>query len=233
MIRALIYTSAFLLIANVVVALWPDQANYAPHIYSEKPELNPHFLRLNKEIEDRFYAQPALAQELPDVDQQDFFDTEQFVANCYRVGPFMHRSNYELAQAVLLNASVEYQKSKRVSKESNVYRVYLGPYASAAEVADVRVDLKRAKILDHFVRKESDSVYIVSLGIYTTKETAMSAVQLFDGKLSDVRMKDEQVILPDSYWLHFSVEDDDRIKSQLAQMDWGEQSAIMGKHQCL
>lgn len=231
MLRLLAYLLATLLLLNVLTFLWPSQANYAPHVFSPQAEINAHFLRLNKEIEDKFYAQPAFAQE---ISGQGVSSSGRVVGkNCYRVGPFMHRSNFELAQAVLLNANVEYKKSKRASKESGVYRVYLGPYASSAEVADVRVQLKRANILDHFVRKEADGVYIVSLGIYTTQESALSAVNLFDGKLDNVRMKDEQVVLPDSYWLHFAVDDDGHIKSQLSQMDWGERSAIMGKYQCL
>jgi hypothetical protein len=233
MIRLLMYTCAFLMLANFFAYFWPDQANYAPHVYAPKADVNQHFLRLNKEIEDKYYSQPSIvsasseAQALADGGRSVMMD-----ANCYRIGPFMHQPNYELAEAVLLNANVKYQKTKRLSKETSVFRVYLGPYLNAAQVADVRLDLKRAKVLDHFVRKEGEDQYIISLGIFTTPESASTAVTLFDGKLDSVKLRDEQVVLPDSYWLHFSVDDDDQIKSQLAQMDWGEQSAKMGKHLC-
>lgn len=233
MIRMFVYVCAFLVLANVVAYYWPDNANRALHVYSPQDDFNPHFLRLNKEIEDKYYSQPALTHSIPISSS----NTQAQLAmngssNCYRIGPFMHRPNYELAEAVLLNANVKYQKSKRASKESNVFRVYLGPYTNAAEVADVRTSLKRAKVLDHFVRKEAEASYIISLGIYTTRDSAMSAVSLFDGKLDNVKLKDEVVILPDSYWLYFSVENNEEIKTQLAQMDWGEQSAKMGKYQC-
>lgn len=233
MIRLFIYVCGFLVLANVVAYYWPDHSNRALHVYSPQNDLNPHFLRLNKEIEDKFYSQPALAMSIPEtsaeVDSGAIFTGD---SNCYRIGPFMHLPNYELAEAVLLNANVKYEKSKRASKESNVYRVYLGPYLSASEVADVRTSLKRVNVLDHFVRKEGDAGYIISLGIYSTQESALEAVDLFDGKLDNVKLKDEIVILPDSYWLYFSVENNEEIRNQLAQMDWGEQSAKMGKHQC-
>ncbi|MFT5574361.1 MAG: hypothetical protein ACI9FR_003304 [Cryomorphaceae bacterium] len=233
MIRLLIYVCAFLLLANFFAYFWPDQANYAPHVYPQKADVNQNFLRLNKEIEDKYYSQPsALSASSVSKVLSDGDRSAVMAANCYRIGPFMHRPNYELAEAVLLNANVEYKKSKRVSKETSVFRVYLGPYSTAAEVADVRLDLKRGNVLDHFVRKEGDDQYIISLGIYTTQESASMAVKLFDGTLDSVKLKDEQLVLPDSFWLHFSVDEDDQIKSQLAQMDWGEQSAKMGKHLC-
>lgn len=226
--RLLTLICAMLVLLNVMIFFWPHSIDNAPHIYAEKSDVNPHFVRLNKEIEDKHYAQSKVKK----APEKESGATVTVESDCYRIGPFMHQSNYELAQAVLFNAEVNYKKSKRESKESNVYRVYLGPYSSQAEVADVRVELKRKKVLDHFVRKRSEGDFIVSLGIYTTVETAETAVSLFDGKLSGVQYTEELVVLPDSYWLHFSLEEGDRIHQQLAQIDWGEQSAKMGKFQC-
>lgn len=235
MVRLLLYVVAVLVLANAAVLLWPDKANYAPHVYSPKKEVNPHFVRLNKEIEERFYSQigaedatviPDLAfDELPsDLPVSDAFA-------CYRVGPFIHQENYELAQAVLFNASIDYRKSKRLSKESSVYRVFLGPFDNPAEAADARIELKRKKVLDHFVRKQSDE-YIVSLGIYSSLESADKAIALFEDKLGKVSKQSENVVLPESYWLHFSVAEDDRAQQQLSAMDWGETAAKMGLFGC-
>jgi len=231
--RLLTLICACLIIANVVAYFWPDKANYAAHIHNPKEDVNPHFVRLNKEIEDKFYSQPATAFEVV-ADEMLAASAPTIIgeANCYRVGPFMHQANYELAQAVLFNAEIEYQKSKRASKQSNVFRVYLGPYSSQALVSDARVELKRKNVLDHFVRKESAENYIISLGIYTTVESADEAVALFSENLDNVNIKDEVVVLPDSFWLHFSVDDDDQAHQQLSRIDWGEQSAKMGKYQC-
>lgn len=235
MLRTLLFSCGFLLLANVVMFWWPDNANFAPHVSVANDDINPHFVRLNKEIEDKFYSRAAETVEdvNEDLDEEVVINLPSNSGNrCYRVGPFMHQPNYELAQAVLLNANVGYQKSKRASKESNVFRVFLGPYSDRAEVSDARIELKRKKVLDHFVRKLEDDSYIISLGIYSTRETAETAVRLFDGKLDKISMQSELVVLPDSYWLHFSIDKDSEVRQQLARIDWGEQSAKMGPYQC-
>jgi hypothetical protein len=238
MIRIFIYLIALLALLNVGVLLWPDSANYAPHVYSVKQEVNPHFVRLNKEIEERFYSQVGTDAGLTShavsgsgVGSEASALSVNDNADCYRVGPFIHQSNYELAQAVLFNAGVDFRKSKRLSKESSVYRVFLGPFENSAEAADARVELKRQKVLDHFVRKQG-GVFIVSLGIYSTLTSADKAIELFEDKLGKVSKQAENVVLPESYWLHFSVADDDRARQQLRAIDWGETAAKMGLFGC-
>lgn len=225
--RWLLVCCALLLVVNVGLLFWPDAVSSAGHVHALRDDVNPHFIRLNKEIEEKYLAAKPRA-----VVDGEFRLAATANAGCYRLGPFMHRANYELAQAVLFNADVEYQKSTRKSKQSSVYRVYLGPFASQAEAVDKRTELKRQNILDHFVRKRSSGDFIVSLGIYTTQESANNAVSLFDGKLTAVKLTQENLLLPSSYWLHFSIAEGDQLQDQLALMDWGEQSAKLGKYQC-
>ena len=229
MVRPLVIFCGVLLLANVAVFLWPTGAHTAAHVYSPRTDIKPHFIRLNKEIEDKFLlARPAqvIAADMELAEGS----AEQA---CFRLGPFMHQANYELAQAVLFNADVKYQKSTRLSRESDVFRVYMGPYSKQAEASDIRVELTRSNVLDHFVRKEADSVFIVSLGIFTTEQSAKDAKDLFEGMLERVKMKQESIVLPDSYWLHFDLKQGKIIRQQLARMDWGEQSAKLGRYQCL
>ncbi len=230
-----------LVMANVLVFFWPTSNNVAPHVYPESAELNPHFVRLNKEIEERFYSNTS---ELPEVSSTsttvpDLAQEEQTVSltrdageNCYRLGPFMHQESYELAQAVLFNADVNFQKSSRPSQESDVYRLFLGPFDSAAEAADARLELNRRRILDHFSRKTDDGVYMISLGIYSSEETANAAMRLFRGKLEGVKMQNETVVLPSSYWLHFALNNQSSKFEQLNDIDWGENSVKLGPHTC-
>ena len=231
--RVLPLSVAGLLIINLVVFWWPSGADSSGHVHRPKDDVNPHFVRLNKEIEDRFYATENIK-----TTDSSFPNLSGLAVNvaeghsCYRLGPFAHNESYELAQAVLFNAEVSFTKSVRKSKESNVYRVYLGPYGDLASAKDTRTDLKNKKVLDHFIRKESDGQYIVSLGIYTTLETANKAVALFDGKMDGVQLKDELVVLPESFWLYFALKQNDTVRRELALIDWGESSAKMGKYQC-
>lgn len=218
---------AALLLLNVGVLLWPTSSSQAAHVYVERAPVNPHFIRLNKEIEDKYLAK------MP-VDQQTL--NSQFAAapgqHCYRLGPFMHNSNYELAQAVLFNAKVEYQKSTRQETQSDVTRLYLGDFATKAEAADQRTQLKRNNVLDHFVKATDDGQYIVSLGIYTSEESVQNALALLSEKVSDIKLKKESILLPKSYWLHFVLDQKSKTFQQLSAIDWGEQSAKMGKYSC-
>jgi hypothetical protein len=133
---------------------------------------------------------------------------------------------------VLFNVDVDYKKSKRVSKASNVFRIYLGPFATQAEANDARVDLTRKNVLDHFVRNIDDGTLMISLGIYSTPESAAAALRLFNETVGDVSQRSENVVLPDSYWLYFGVDGDQRMLNQLTVMDWGEPSARMGLFNC-
>ena len=235
MTRLLVYVCGVLIIANIAVLLWPDKTLVGPNLHSEKADINPHFLRLNKEIEDKYFAAQEAISEQDIVASVAVSEPSVKQAECYRIGPFMHQENFDLAEAVLLNAAVDYQESTRASVESDVYRVYLGPYLSQAEASDVRAELKRNNILDHFIRQEDEQQYIISLGIYSAQESANNAVQLFSEQLNSVNsvnLKQEVVVLPESYWLHFAIGSESQIKQQLASMDWGEQSAKLGRHEC-
>jgi len=232
--RVLSYTIALLILANFGMLLWPDKTHQAPHVYPVKEDVNPHFVRLNKEIEERFYSKPVEEVSEPAlvVSADSDSSIEEASGGCYRVGPFMHQANYELAQAVLFNAGVDYKKSKRASKASNVYRIFLGPFEGQEQVVEARRMLRDRKVLDHFVRRQDDGLMMISLGIYSSLESAETALRLFERKLDNVNSRSENVILPDSYWLHFVAADDERILPQLRAIDWGEPSAKMGLFTC-
>jgi hypothetical protein len=235
--RYLIGLCALLVLANVSVYIWPTADQSLGDVYAAQGDINPNFIRLNKEIELAYQEKrlskastPALQESGSLTDAQA--QSSDQVDNCFRLGPFLHRENFELAKAVLFNASVDYNSSKRVSKESRVYRVYLGEFDNRESVLEAKANLKRLNVLDHFVRKLDDERYLISLGIYTTIESAQSAALILQDKLDSVKVKDEQVVLPDSFWLHFALAEDGVIFRQLSQIDWGEQSAKLGRFSC-
>lgn len=240
--RFLSYLFGILILVNLVVLAWPQQNTTAPHLSAKQEEVNPHFIRLNKEIETRFYTQ---VEQVADIDNTSSTNSIALLPErgdeasstladkvCYRVGPFTHRPNYELAQAVLFNAKIDFKKTRRESRESIVTRLYLGPYSGKAQVEDMRTRLRQAGVLDHFVRKQDDD-YIISLGIYSSDVSSDAAFQLFKEKVSSIQQREETVVLPESYWLHFGLREEQTIKRQFAAMDWGEPSAKMGLHECL
>ncbi len=238
-----LWSLLLLVLVNVAVFLWPSKTNVAPHVYAQKAELNPHFVRLNKEIEQRFYTQSddsIVLRSSDEVNDEAGVDASQNElpvsipdgSICYRLGPFLHQASYELAQAVLFNANVRYRKSTRSSQTSDVYRLYLGEFETQAQVSDARLELKRKKVLDHFSRKLEDNKYIISLGIYSSQETAEKALALFSETLQGVKMQSETVTLPDSHWMHFVLPVASTKLEQLAEIEWGENSAKLGPHEC-
>ncbi len=262
--RLMSFLIGFLILGNIALLVWPQKKDAAPHLSTIQAEVNPHFIRLNKEIETRFYSEitlpidsevdagaddqdsnieigaqssvPAIApktvRNIAPTPQSKTSASAKQAGVCYRVGPFTHKPNYELAQAVLFNANIEYQKSRRSSKESTVTRLYLGPFKRKAKVEDMRVKLRRAGVLDHFVRKQ-DEAYIISLGIYSSEQSSNTAMRLFEDKLKKVKRRQEKVVLPESHWLHFKLDSDQSMRRQLSTIDWGEPSAKMGLFDCL
>ncbi|MFT4634906.1 MAG: hypothetical protein ACI9OI_000695, partial [Chitinophagales bacterium] len=59
MTRFLLYSIAALVLLNVAAVLWPNKTASAAHVYAAREDVNPHFVRLNREIEGRFYSQPT------------------------------------------------------------------------------------------------------------------------------------------------------------------------------
>lgn len=232
--RFLTFVCFILVLLNVTAYLWPDRTNHAPHVQSEKPDVNPNYLRLNKEIEDDYYRRVDNGSVAEGATAGDVFGLSEEVelSSCYRVGPFVDPESYDLAQAVLVDAQVDFEKSRRESKESNVFRVFVGPFDSQEQAVDARADLRSKEILDHFIRKNSEDQPIVSLGIYTTQEAVDDAMALFSQVLNDVRFENELVLLPESFWLHFALDDENEALQQLQLVDWGELAAKMGKFEC-
>ncbi|NND82022.1 MAG: SPOR domain-containing protein [Gammaproteobacteria bacterium] len=225
--RVLLFLGGLLILANVGFMLWPDSGREAAHIYAPKRDINPHFVRLNKEVEDNFYA--AQSYQLTAATPTEINLEGE---NCFRLGPFMHQTNFELAQAVLFNAGVVFSAVTRPSKAADVYRLYLGPFAEKGAADAARVELRRKDILDHFARRQSDETYIISLGIYTTEGSRDAALSLFRKSIPQVKYQQELVVLPDTSWLHFSSDDRPEVVTQLRGMDWGESGIKLGDYEC-
>ena len=252
MIRSCLRVIALLVLLNVGVFLWPDSANYAPHAYNAKQQVSTHFIRFNKEIEGRFHnkieANATVIKPVPAVNTEVLpvehvaeavlvnevaaqLDEVVERAECYRVGPFAYLSNYELAQAVLFNMAVEFEKTRKQGIQQRVFRVYLGPYDDLSDAKSARNKLKRKKITEHFIRKQDDQ-YIVSLGVYSNQVRADRAIQSFKTKLMDVKKKEELAAAPESRWLKISVAKEGRIQEQLSAINWGEESVKVVKSSC-
>ncbi len=224
------------MLINLGVFLWPGGNTLASHVYVERNDLNPHFLSLNKEVEAKHYAATNSTSAINENESSRANEIAQAAIigqSCYRLGPFTHEPDFERAQAVLFDSDVKFQTSTRASQTTKGYRVYLGPLYTQAEIDDIRVELKRKKVLDHFVKKEEDQTYTLSLGVYNSEVVANTAVVLFSDKLDDVKIKSEDLKLPESYWLHLVLDDNESIVQELSNTDWGATSVKLGRFECL
>lgn len=220
-----------LVLLNVTTYLWPNKSNHAPHLQTQKTDLNANFIRLNKEIESDYYDR---------LNNRDhaFYGLDasknrvSVEQSCYRLGPFVEDDNFEQAKVLLEEDEIEFTSERRQSKESNVFRVYLGPFNSQDEAVDARNELREKEVLDHFIRENSNGEPIVSLGIYTTQETLDDALALFEGSSIDVKYDEELVLLPESTWLFFALSDENINLENMLSRDWGEPAAKMGKFTC-
>jgi len=110
-----------LVLLNVTTYLWPNKSNHAPHLQTQKTDLNANFIRLNKEIESDYYDR---------LNNRDhaFYGLDasknrvSVEQSCYRLGPFVEDDNFEQAKVLLGEDEIEFTSERRQSKESNVFR---------------------------------------------------------------------------------------------------------------
>lgn len=222
--KGLVQILGLVVLMNAVVFMWPKELDTgSSNTYPPRVDVNGHLIRLNKEIEARQLERASAKEEAA-----NRFGNQQ----CYRLGPFSSTTNFEIAKATLTNAGVEYVESRRASQRSEVYRVFVGPFASKAEAADARTQLSNKGILDHFVREDGPNQLIVSLGIFTSLESANLGLAQLSEKVTNVTLRDELVTLPQTDWLYFSLENKPEFLVSARSIDWGEPGALLGRYTC-
>ena len=158
--------------------------------------------------------------------------TGQPESGCYRLGPFSQATSYEIAKGTLMNAGVEFTEGRRAPNRSEVYRVFVGPFVSRAEAVDARTELSNKGVLDHFIRDEPNGGVIVSLGIFTSQETADMGLKQVSTKIEQAKLREEVVTLPQTDWLYFSLAGDREVRRQIKSIDWSEPGAQLGAFSC-
>ena len=222
-----------LVIVNIAVFLWPTNNSEPAHVHPHKVDVNASLLRLNKEVEEQYRdeqrakAEAALSGASTESDLA--LSSEQ---KCYRLGPFSLKSNYEIAQATLLNAGLDVSSSIRAVSRTEVYRVYIGPFTDRAQAIDGRSSLNNKGVLDHFIRNEPNGDTIVSLGIFSTEAAAMAGLEGLSARVDGAKLREEVVTLPESYWLYFALAENTAVLEDLELIDWGEVGAQIGLFAC-
>ena len=166
-----------LVIVNIVVFLWPINKSEPAHVHPHKVDVNAGLLKLNKEVEAQYRDEQRAKAEaaLSGATESDVALSSE--EQCYRLGPFSLKSNYEIAQATLLNAGLEVSSSIRAVSRTEVYRVFIGPFTDRAQAIDARSSLNNKGVLDHFIRNEPNGDTTVSLGIFSTEAAATGGLE--------------------------------------------------------
>ena len=230
---------ALLVIVNVLVFLWPE-----PHNGSEQnaslSELNPEFISLNgvsdaSEIKPQGKQKDKVAHRAQ-TESEPIHSTQgqstQGLLSCYRLGPFLKQETYLQAQEKLTQYGVEYTEFVRESQKSQVYRVYLGPYLTRQSVLQAKYALLEKGVKDHFLRKHPDNSYLISLGIFSTREGALVLMEQLKGKVENMLLRDELLDLPTSYWLDMKFVDKGYTLQSLNGVDWGDRSVHINRIIC-
>lgn len=228
----MLYVIGVLMLANAVTLFWPSAKQSAGPAYVVRQNVKSQFIRLNREIEERFLPDSHLAK--PVATDDELLDEESVApAVCYRLGPFLQTKNYVYAKSLLAQAQISYRESQREAIDSGAFRIYLGPFQTRAEALDSQTELREKQILDHFIQRvKGSSSYIVSLGVYSTLESANKALVLYSDRIPEIQMEQAALRLPMSYWLHVSLNEQSDQYLAITRMDWQNPSVKLGKFRC-
>lgn len=141
---------------------------------------------------------------------------------CLRLGPFAARASVEQAMRSLDALELSYRERTVDARQIRAFRVFLGPFADTAALRGVRDDLT-ARGIDHYVVRGDDSAQVVSLGLFSQRETADRYVARLADEALAAQTREEMRTLASTYWLEVTdIGVADRRREQLLQIDWGD-----------
>lgn len=242
--RILILMSGVFLLANIVLYLLPTDIETSNLKYASDPEINQTEIRFLVEEREKKVAPLDIAN-LPDLSSpetpgyakgytasSDKSSQKTNTPICYRVGPFLRETRVKAAGKQLDEKSLDHSLVERQPVSVSATRVYVGPFTGASEAVAARKQLTKDGIDDHFHRREKDGSYIVSLGIYSKKDSAVNQQEKFRTQNIAAQTRDEKTRLPKNYWLELSTLIDSKNIESLSSISWGESSVSVGKHPC-
>ena len=232
--RALILISGIFFLINAVMYLLPTDIETSNLKYASDPEINQSDIRFLRKEQDALssgkFGQLSGAQ-ADTVGSSQSTSSDQAAA-CFRIGPFLRETRVKTASKHIEDLAIDYQLIVRQPNNVKASRVFVGPFEGASEAVVARKKLTDGGINDHFHRRESDESYIVSLGIYSKKESAVNQQSKFREKNIAAKVREEQTRLPKSFWIELSASTEKEKLESLSDVQWGESSVSAGMHKC-
>lgn len=221
---------------NLILFLLPGTHQRSNFGFTNQPAIDPQQIRvLNNNVAK---PSPPIQPEANPLQGTAVASQESAVSKlidgqCYRVGPFLHTERLSSAKNLLDKIGVLYEVEKRESAKAEVYRVFIGTFNDQTQAREARQQLNENGIFDHFVKRDTDGRYLISLGIYSRETTANASLKRFEDRSLKVRLRPEQTVLPDSYWLGLLARNGESLPfTELQQAEWGEYSAQFGTYDC-
>ena len=114
---------------------------------------------------------------------------------CRTFGPYKDKSSAKkkLASLQKQGEAASIVSASKSAGIKNRYRVFQGPFSSSGMARARRDSLTRKGIKEHFARKNSGGKYIVSLGVFSTRDKADRLVAALGKKGENAKIRTEKI----------------------------------------
>ena len=236
--RVIVFASIAFLLLNIAVYLLPTDIETSNAQFASEPEINPDEILFAADSSNRNEAIDI--ESIPSLNVSDSSGSAKTLSGeqsddsnvCYRIGPFLRESRVEAVGTQLKELFIGYSLVEREPVTVLANRVFVGPFSDVSQAVAARRQLSNDGINDHFHRGDSGGNYIVSLGIYSKKQSAEEQLEKFREQNIAAQIREEETQLPKNYWLELSRFTPDSKIESVAGISWGESSVSLGKHPC-
>ena len=222
---------ALLLLANIGLLLWgaqyiePERATPTP----APPDVNPERMPLLSEVPpNQRIARPKPPPPPPPPPPP----VSEGGPICHRLGPVADGAQAAGLERTLSAQGLAFTKREEAAQEVTVYRVYLPPLRSKAEVERKRRELTQLGFRDHALIQDEGLENAISLGLFSVESNARNHLRRLADKGVRAELQTLQQIRP-VYWFELAPAGSTRaFVSRLQGMLEGIAGAQVGEIPC-
>lgn len=213
---------AVFLVLNTGVFLW-EKASFSAQQddnFAPRPDVRPESMDLLSESNATLKASAS-------------FQSSIRASVCFRVGPFTNQETLADATGKLDLVQVDYRATTAKSRNIRAYRVFLGPFDTEQRLNNVRQELDRTGIRDHYLIRENESRLLLSLGLFSQQASAQKFVESMQDKKLEATTRQEMRSLGERHWIEIdgSQQNAETIE-KLKRLQWDEQRAKLREVPC-
>ncbi len=153
---------------------------------------------------------------------EDLADTNEAEPLCFALGPFSNKELVELANQQLVRHRIQVSMKNSERYESKGFWVFI-PSDSLSSAQSQIEDLKALGISDVALVTSSGVRHSVSLGVYSTRERALSRQAVLEDIGFYTRVQERSLKIP-QYWIDIRLapEQDIALLNSIVRSDWPE-----------